>query len=325
MWHTKQRPYASTRRQARVAALLLAAGASLVLLTLALPHWRDTNDTAIAALALVALIAAGGLATRGDRLPPGAFHAVAAAGTLLVSAGLVFAGRGAMAAYAALYLWVVLYAFAFFSRAAAFAHTVAVSAAYAAVLAARGGTDGAAAQWLLQIGTVSVAGVLLGFYVESAAAAATTDALTGLANRRWYEQMLRRELARSRRTGEPVSVALIDLDDFKEVNDDGGHSAGDALLRLIASGWRVHVRQTDLLARFGGGEFALLLTGCPGEQANALVARLREDLPDGRSCSAGIATWNGRERADELVSRADAALYEAKRRGRNRAVHATGG
>jgi len=200
-----------------------------------------------------------------------------------------------------------------------------VSAAYAAVLAARGGTDGAAAQWLLQIGTVSVAGVLLGFYVESAAAAATTDALTGLANRRWYEQMLRRELARSRRTGEPVSVALIDLDDFKEVNDDGGHSAGDALLRLIASGWRVHVRRTDLLARFGGDEFALLLTGCPGEQANALVARLREDLPDGRSCSAGIATWNGRERADELVSRADAALYEAKRRGRNRAVHATDG
>lgn len=324
IWHRTQRPHASTRRQARVAALLLVAGALLASLTLALPHWRGTNDTAIAALALVAFVAASGLAARGDRLPPGAFHAVTAAGTLLISAGLLFAGAAAMAAYAALYLWVVLYAFAFFSRGAAVAHTSAVATAYAVALATRG-TQEAAAQWLLQIGTMVVAGFLLGFYVESAAAAATTDTLTGLANRRWYEQLLRRELARSRRTGESLSVALIDLDDFKVVNDDGGHGAGDSLLRLVASGWRAHVRQADLLARYGGDEFALLLTGCPGAQAADLVGRLCADLPDGRSCSAGIATWNGREHADELVSRADAALYEAKRRGRNQAVRAADG
>jgi diguanylate cyclase (GGDEF)-like protein/PAS domain S-box-containing protein len=149
---------------------------------------------------------------------------------------------------------------------------------------------------------------------------ALTDELTGLPNRRAWDEQLRRELARARRTGAPVSVVVLDLDLFKELNDELGHQAGDEFLRDAAIAWREVLRETDLIARYGGDEFFVLLpeTG-DAEGITTLVERLREALPKGRGCSAGVATWSGNESAEHLVARADAALYEAKRSGRGRA------
>jgi diguanylate cyclase (GGDEF)-like protein/PAS domain S-box-containing protein len=149
---------------------------------------------------------------------------------------------------------------------------------------------------------------------------ARTDELTGLPNRRAWDDELSRELARSRRSGELFSVAMLDLDRFKEFNDTHGHQAGDQLLRYAGTTWRAAVRITDFIARYGGEEFALLLPGCLPASASEVVERVRAVTPMGQTCSAGIAVWDHEESAADLVARADAALYEAKRSGRDRVV-----
>jgi diguanylate cyclase (GGDEF)-like protein len=152
---------------------------------------------------------------------------------------------------------------------------------------------------------------------------ARTDSLTGLPNRRYWEQRLPRELARAGREDQHVCVAMLDLDHFKSFNDRHGHQAGDRLLRASAAAWRETLRPYDVLSRYGGEEFSIILPNCRLEDALALVDRLRLETPEGESVSAGIAEWDGEEPPDALVGRADAALYRAKRAGRNRAVAAT--
>ncbi|MFL5893839.1 MAG: sensor domain-containing diguanylate cyclase [Thermoleophilaceae bacterium] len=152
-------------------------------------------------------------------------------------------------------------------------------------------------------------------------AMARTDELTGLANRRAWGEELRRELARATRLGYPIHVVMLDLDRFKEFNDTHGHPAGDALLREVGTVWRLAARVTDFLARYGGDEFALLLSDCSDERAVGVVERLREALPGGLSCSAGVARWNGAMTAEELLAKADTALYAAKQSGRDEIVN----
>ena len=144
------------------------------------------------------------------------------------------------------------------------------------------------------------------------------DALTGLINRRQLDDVLPTEVARAKRAGSTVAVAMIDIDYFKRFNDQRGHAAGDALLRAAAQAWRQQMRPTDLLARYGGEEFTLVLPACGTEEAQVLLNRLRPLVPDEQTFSAGVATWNGVEDADMLLRRADRALLQAKRNGRNR-------
>jgi diguanylate cyclase (GGDEF)-like protein len=153
---------------------------------------------------------------------------------------------------------------------------------------------------------------------------ARTDDLTGLLNRRAWEEQLPRELARARRQGDPLCVAMLDLDFFKNYNDERGHQAGDRLLKQSAAAWGNELRASDTLARYGGEEFTVALPGCTLVNAKDIVERLRAAMPSGQTVSAGVACWNGRESAEELVGRADAALYEAKRSGRDRLVTAGG-
>jgi diguanylate cyclase (GGDEF)-like protein/PAS domain S-box-containing protein len=151
---------------------------------------------------------------------------------------------------------------------------------------------------------------------------ARTDDLTGLANRRAWDEQLPRELARAERDGRPICVAMLDLDRFKAYNDERGHQAGDRLLKQVAASWREMLRPSDILARYGGEEFGLVLPNCPLEQGVEVVERLRTYSIAGQTTSAGVACWDGEEAAEELVKRADKALYEAKKAGRDRAVAA---
>ena len=153
-------------------------------------------------------------------------------------------------------------------------------------------------------------------------AVARTDDVTGLDNRRGWEEQLPRELARSRRNGDPLCVAMLDVDFFKNYNDQRGHQAGDRLLKQSAAAWARELRASDTLARYGGDEFSVALPGCRLENAKDIVERLRAVMPGDQSVSAGVVCWNGRETAEELVGRADAALYQAKRMGRDRLVAA---
>jgi diguanylate cyclase (GGDEF)-like protein len=151
---------------------------------------------------------------------------------------------------------------------------------------------------------------------------ARTDELTGLPNRRAWEEQLPRELARARRERQSLCVVMLDLDRFKEFNDREGHQAGDRLLKQCAAAWSGQLRATDILARYGGEEFSLVLPGCELADGRVLVERLRETTPEGQTLSAGIAVWDGVEPPPALVGRADGALYEAKRSGRDRVVSA---
>jgi diguanylate cyclase (GGDEF)-like protein len=154
---------------------------------------------------------------------------------------------------------------------------------------------------------------------------ARTDDLTGLFNRRAWEEQLPREMARARRAAHPLCVAMLDLDLFKAYNDERGHQAGDRLLKQSTAAWGSELRASDILARYGGEEFTVALPGCTLADAKTIVERLRAAMPAGQTVSAGVACWNGRESAEELVGRADAALYEAKRTGRDRLVTAGSG
>jgi diguanylate cyclase (GGDEF)-like protein/PAS domain S-box-containing protein len=153
-------------------------------------------------------------------------------------------------------------------------------------------------------------------------AVARTDDLTGLANRRAWDEHLPRELARAERDERPLCVAMLDLDRFKDYNDHRGHQAGDRLLKQVAATWREMLRPSDLLARYGGEEFGLVLPHCPLDVGLEVVERLRTFTIAGQTCSAGLAAWDGEESPDDLVKRADAALYEAKKAGRDQAVAA---
>jgi len=151
---------------------------------------------------------------------------------------------------------------------------------------------------------------------------ARSDPLTGLPNRRALDEAMPRELARARRAEELLHLAVVDLDRFKAYNDAHGHQAGDRVLRDCAIAWDSELRGEDMLVRFGGEEFLVLLPGCTLEQAEEIVERLRAVTPQGQTCSVGLAGWDFVENAEELLGRADAALYEAKEGGRDRLVAA---
>jgi diguanylate cyclase (GGDEF)-like protein len=165
-----------------------------------------------------------------------------------------------------------------------------------------------------------------------------TDALTGVYNRRYIDRRLAEEIARARRQQYRLSCMYIDIDHFKQVNDNIGHQGGDEVLREVASRIKAELRMSDALGRFGGEEFVVLLIDADQQAASRVAHRIRAsvadspvELPGGEvisvSVSIGVATLDDFERdhaiegvAQQLVAQADAALYEAKEGGRNRVV-----
>jgi two-component system, cell cycle response regulator len=152
---------------------------------------------------------------------------------------------------------------------------------------------------------------------------ATRDALTGLANRRLFDESLRREAARSSRLGMPLSLLVMDVDHFKQVNDTYGHQSGDAVLREVADAIVTHTKSFDVAARYGGDEFVVLLPNCAGVDAVRVADRVRAHIARSVqlvpvTMSAGVATMpvNALD-GERLVAAADAALYDAKRNGRD--------
>jgi len=153
---------------------------------------------------------------------------------------------------------------------------------------------------------------------------ATRDSVTGLANRRLFEETLDLEIGRSRRQGTPLSLVVLDVDHFKQVNDNAGHRAGDEVLGQVGRALVSITKASDLAARYGGDEFVVLLPGCPREEVVEVAERVRDGVSKSTqhmqvTISAGVATLPDDARdAEGLVATADAALYVAKREGRDR-------
>ena len=185
--------------------------------------------------------------------------------------------------------------------------------------ASAGGFQGVESQLLALLANIVGGALVRAELIEKLTDQAVTDELTGLANRRaWYRQ-LDLALARGRRTGHAVSILVLDLDDFKPVNDEQGHSAGDALLKAVSDRWSAELRATDLLGRIGGDEFGVILELTDGTAALEVIGRLDQAILGWHRASTGLAVWDGSEDATALVARADAAMYEQKRKNRAKA------
>jgi len=155
-----------------------------------------------------------------------------------------------------------------------------------------------------------------------------TDGLTKLHNHRYFQESLTREIKRVSRSGDPLAILLIDIDDFKGLNDRHGHAEGDALLVRIARVLNESVRESDILARYGGEEFVVLLPDTPVDEGQQILTRLQRSLSVGLfmheekqvfvTFSAGVTAFRLGEPIEAALERADQALYDAKRNGKNR-------
>lgn len=307
-----------------VASVFWAGGVLATASAVALGRWSGGALLVLGAVAALCACVAGVRLVVGRRLPRWVLHVDAALATALASV-LTVVGVSGHVDFADLYIWVVLFAALFFSPAGMLAHTSGVGAAYAIALALGPAQPDPALAWLAVCVSAAIPGIVVLGLVGALRSTALEDPLTGLANRRAWDERLEEELARALRTGQELSVAIIDLDDFKTINDQAGHESGDRMLQRLAETWASEVRHGgDVLARLGGDEFGLIAPGSSMTDIRRLSRRLSSSAPDGLSVSIGTATWNGVEHAGKLVRRADRLMYRNKR-GRHKAAAAASG
>jgi diguanylate cyclase (GGDEF)-like protein len=299
---------ANRRHRARSLAGLFAAGASVSLVAILLPGWSEADR---AGIAVTVGLAAGGavlLMVWADRLAGWACHVFLVAGTVLIATCQVLAGSPGSTGYALLYVWIALHAALFFSYWTVFAHLVGSAVAQVVALDRAGVGADLLPQVALTLGTQVAAALVVGSLARRLQRLADTDSLTGVGNRRKLDERVRGHRASSR----SFCIAVLDLDGFKQLNDRLGHAAGDRVLVEAAAAWRSQLRRQDTLARTGGDEFMVVFVDCTLADVEPVVRRLLEHTPAVVSCCAGLAQWDGRETAEQLVARADQGLYAAK-------------
>src|SRR5688572_9696658 len=264
MNHAPRGDSEAARRQqmARFGALLFGGGAAVTGLGLLLPHQPEVDAGGLAIVAAVSGLIAAIMALRGERLPGWVYPLTLAAGTVLVSLALLFNGErsgGPAGGDEMYYLWVVLYGAYFLGGTATAAQVALIAVAYAATLAAIDPGPIAVSRWLSTIGLVMGSAIVAHLLstrtarlVAELEVAARTDRLTGLANRRAFEEQFDQEVARASRSRRPFALLLADLDGFKEINDRHGHVAGDDALAEIGRLLPALLRGNDIAARVGG-------------------------------------------------------------------------
>lgn len=253
----------------------------------------------------------------GKQLPRWTYHGFVGIGTATITAIITLShGTPSAETYALLYILIIIVAAFFFSWSEMLVHTMAVQLATAYALSYVGASR-------------SMIGLYLGIYLSVSftvawlvrvADRAEEDPLTGLTNRRGLARNLEVCAEEAARTGEPLSVIIIDLDHFKQINDVRGHAVGDELLLACAKHWRELAPNPRLLCRYGGDEFALLLPGYTLGRAAELADQMRVGLPFDHTASVGVAAWEHGDSGSALMSRADIALYDAKTNGRDQTV-----
>jgi diguanylate cyclase (GGDEF)-like protein len=265
----------------------------------------------VAGVGTLGLLVACGVWTFATRIPLLGFEILAAGGSVVISVLISHAAtHGGMMIAAFAYPWIAIYAAHFFPRRAVTAQGLLISVGFGAGLLLSG-LSHIAIYWLIVAITIWSICIVLGNLSESLRLQVATDQLTGLLNRSGFRVAALRERALADRTGSALTVAVIDLDDFKQINDRAGHAAGDELLAGLGRRWRELMRPSDILARYGGDEFVLLLPCTTAAGAAAAIGRLRGDR-DPVGWSVGIGEWVSGEPLDAPLARADRHLYEAK-------------
>jgi diguanylate cyclase (GGDEF)-like protein len=321
-----------------LAAGLFAGGSLLTLVATAAPHSPDV-DVAGAWVVTFCSAVVGAVYWLGrDSLPHWALYLGVVLGTVMISSGIYINGErhgGAAALNEVYYVWPVVFAAYYFPVRALVAELALVGACYAVVLRIVDPGPIALTRWLIVVTMLVGVGSLIGRLqarveelVTRLSDSARRDVLTGLLNRRGFEERLDAELARATRAGASVALILGDLDHFKSVNDELGHPAGDAVLLRVAEILEAVSRRADIVARFGGEEFVFILPDADADMAVELAERAREalekafaDAPIPLTASFGaVAFPRDGTTAESLLATADRALYAAKHSGRNRSA-----
>jgi diguanylate cyclase (GGDEF)-like protein len=301
--------------RAALLSLLYGVGGCFSLLDAARPLRPESPVTLGLAIGALALAVAAAVWWRGARLTDREVHAALVLAAVLVAAlASRFVTAVGIVALGPVIITLCLYSGWFLPLPAARVQ-VGVTLLLVTGAALLASPTGFVVPWLVLVVTAAILTEIQGRLAEQLRRAATTDPLTGLVNRRAWEAEASRVLSHALRTREPVTIAVLDLDHFKEVNDRSGHEAGDALLRELTARWSAELREADLLGRYGGDEFVLCLPGTDAPGAGEILGRLA-------AChafrwSAGTATAGRDDTLGSLLSRADVNLYAHKRSGRS--------
>jgi two-component system cell cycle response regulator len=286
----------------------------------------------IAAVCLVSVALGAGLIAAGARVPTRFLPIVCAGGTVLIAVALYYSDR-ATSPYALYFVLVAMFCAYFLSPRQLVIQTAFIAAAYLLATGVLGGGGESAQRWLSTIWTVIAVGAFIAVLrrrmdvlIARLSDAARKDPLTGLLNRRGFQEAFDLELERSRRAGRPCALVLADLDHFKRVNDQLGHPAGDRRLEKMAHLLGIGKRRIDSAARMGGEEFALLLPDTDEHGGYVIAERLRNAVreafatdPVPVTVSFGVASFPRHgPTGDQLLVAADQALYVAKELGRDR-------
>jgi diguanylate cyclase (GGDEF)-like protein len=301
---------------------MFGGGGVLGLVGVAFPLSPETPVELDAVLSVIALIIAAAAWIARDHTPDWAIKAGIAVAIVMI--GVVISQsatpQGIML-IAFTYVWIAIFTAVFYSRRTVIAVASFVTVTFGVAIVVNG-MDKLFTCWLIASVTVFVAGLALNNQSLRQRQAAVTDPLTGLLNRNGLLQAATREIAISARTGRTLTLAVIDLDGFKSINDRHGHLAGDRVLADLARRWTETLRAGDVLARTGGDEFVLMLPATGEGEACPLLQRLRgaADI----AWSVGTTSITPGEDFYDCLARADRALYgdKAKRSGRSRPVPA---
>jgi diguanylate cyclase (GGDEF)-like protein len=310
MKHLQRFVRAGTSAEVAVLAVMTLFLGAACLVVAARPFAPDSPRELLLAVGIVSLVSTVALVRAGSWLSPTRLHVAIVAFTLLrtLLVAVAVTDRGLLLS-ALGFAWTAVYVAFFFPPAVARRYAALMTAALGLSLLVSPAGAGVSV-WIAISLMVWVSITVLTQINARLRAEAHADGLTGLLNRTGFALAAARQRAMSARRGEPVAVAVIDLDDFKLVNDREGHAAGDRLLAELAAVWTASLRPGDLLARFGGDEFVLMLPGAARDQADALLGRLARAHP--AAWTAGAVSCEDDESLDSAIERADARLYAAK-------------
>jgi diguanylate cyclase (GGDEF)-like protein len=294
-------------------AMLIIGGAIAAGSVKVLPYWPIAHDGVDFVIAVVMLPLGALLWLVRKRAPEWTIHAGLLVGIASITMSVWAAGPTPESQAPALfYGFLSAFASAFLPRRLAMTYLTLAGVEYLGALLTHWRAD-MATQWTMNMFAMTVPCAVITTLVGRLRRQALHDPLTGLPNRRRLEELLAFQISIAARDGWSFSVAALDLDGLKQINDKEGHAAGDALLKSATRGWSSVLRVGDTLARVGGDEFVLVLAGTDSDGATEAVQRMRDAVPAVRF-SAGVVSWNGHT-LDELLRRADAGLYAAKKIG----------